>query len=108
MSTTGFRDPDAACGRIVVFPFRHRFHANDNKSIYCFLEFHLEERDASQSTPIGRLTFELFKDQAPETCENFRALCTGEKGRSEKSDTALYYKNSIIHRIVPNGWIQGR
>jgi cyclophilin family peptidyl-prolyl cis-trans isomerase len=71
------------------------------------MDFQIEDRITSQVTNIGRLVFELFNDQVPETCENFRALCTGEKGQSEKSGTVLHYQDSIIHRIVPNGWIQG-
>ncbi|XP_030850300.1 probable inactive peptidyl-prolyl cis-trans isomerase-like 6 [Strongylocentrotus purpuratus] len=57
---------------------------------------------------IGRLLFELFTDQCPRTCENFRALCTGEKG--QKTDDTLmkfHYLESLFHRIVPNGWVQG-
>ncbi|KAJ8315354.1 hypothetical protein KUTeg_007504 [Tegillarca granosa] len=57
--------------------------------------------------PIGKLVIELFNDIVPKTCENFKALCTGEKGTSESSDYKLHYKNSLIHRIVKNGWVQG-
>ncbi|RNA17451.1 peptidyl-prolyl cis-trans isomerase-like 6 [Brachionus plicatilis] len=56
---------------------------------------------------IGRLLIELFSNQLPKTSENFRLLCTGEKGRSEDGSKKLHYKNTLIHRIVPNGWIQG-
>ncbi|OCH94884.1 hypothetical protein OBBRIDRAFT_788882 [Obba rivulosa] len=59
------------------------------------------------SQPAGRLIFELFNDSAPKTCENFRALCTGEKGLSPLSQRPLYYKNSIIHRSIKNFMIQG-
>lgn len=55
---------------------------------------------------LGRVIFELFNDTAPITCENFRALCTGEKGLSS-SGNPLYYKNSIIHRSIHNFMIQG-
>lgn len=57
--------------------------------------------------PAGRLVFELFTDVVPKTCENFRALCTGEKGKSPHTDYNLHYLNSLFHRIVRNGWIQG-
>jgi len=38
---------------------------------------------------------------------NFKALCTGEKGVSESTGVHLSYLNSLIHRVVPGGWIQG-
>ncbi|KAL4232654.1 putative inactive peptidyl-prolyl cis-trans isomerase-like 6 [Mactra antiquata] len=57
--------------------------------------------------PAGRLVFELFKDVVPKTCENFKSLITGQKGKSEDSDYDLKYKGSLFHRIVRNGWIQG-
>ncbi|KAL1745394.1 cyclophilin-like domain-containing protein [Schizophyllum fasciatum] len=56
--------------------------------------------------PIGRVIFELFTDTAPRTSENFRALCTGEKGLSAAGHP-LYYKNSPLHRIIKDFMIQG-
>lgn len=55
---------------------------------------------------IGRIVVELFSDIAPRTAENFRALCTGEKGLGEKGKP-LHYKSCIFHRVVPNFMIQG-
>lgn len=56
--------------------------------------------------PLGRVIFELFSDTAPKTSENFRALCTGEKGVSS-SGVPLYYKNCILHRCIKDFMIQG-
>jgi cyclophilin family peptidyl-prolyl cis-trans isomerase len=48
----------------------------------------------------GRIEFELFED-CPKTSENFRCLCTGEKGLG-KSEMPLHYKYHIFHRVVPD------
>ncbi|KAJ1307429.1 hypothetical protein OPQ81_001531 [Rhizoctonia solani] len=56
---------------------------------------------------LGRVVFELFRDEVPKTVENFRALATGEKGLSQVSQTPLYYKGCIIHRSIANFMIQG-
>jgi peptidylprolyl isomerase len=54
----------------------------------------------------GRVEFELFADTVPKTAENFRALCTGEKGVG-KQGKALHFKNSAFHRIIPQFMCQG-
>jgi peptidylprolyl isomerase len=56
--------------------------------------------------PAGTLTVELFADVVPKTAENFRALCTGEKGMG-KSGKPLAYAGSTFHRIIPGFMIQG-
>eukprot|EP00899_Mesostigma_viride_P009619 jgi/Mesvir1/18659/Mv17158-RA.1 len=57
-------------------------------------------------TPLGRVTMELYADQVPKTAENFRCLCTGEKGVG-RSGKPLHFKGSTFHRVIPKFMCQG-
>ncbi|GAB7327961.1 hypothetical protein MBLNU13_g00026t1 [Cladosporium sp. NU13] len=50
--------------------------------------------------PAGRLVFELYTDQTPKTCENFRQLCTTEHN-------GMSYANSPFHRVIEEFMVQG-
>ncbi|KAK8518816.1 hypothetical protein V6N12_012057 [Hibiscus sabdariffa] len=54
-----------------------------------------------------RIIVELFNDLVPKTAENFRALCTGEKGIGSNTGVPLHYKGVCFHRVIKGFMVQG-
>lgn len=67
--------------------------AAEGKLPRCYLDI------TADGKPLGRIIVELRSDVVPKTAENFRALCTGEKG--------FGFKGSTFHRIIPGFMCQG-
>lgn len=70
----------------------------DNPRVYFDVEI--------RNQPAGRIVMVLFADIVPRTVENFRALCTGEKGVSSRGNR-LHFKESKFHRVIPGFMCQG-
>jgi len=73
-------------------------HSGDNPKVFFDIEIGGE--------PAGKVVMELFSDTVPKTAENFRALCTGEKGMGA-SGKPLHYKGSTFHRVIKDFMLQG-
>ena len=56
---------------------------------------------------LGRINIELRADIVPIGSENFRQLCTGERGMSKKTGVRLHYRGNKLHRIVRDKYIVG-
>jgi len=57
--------------------------------------------------PQQRVVIELFEKESPLACSNFKALCTGEKGKSKESGKDMCYKTVPFHRCIKGFMMQG-
>ena len=74
---------------------------SSNDQVRCFFDISISD------IRVGRVVFQLYKDAAPKTVENFRSLCTGEAGIGKTTEKPLHYQGSVFHRVVKNFMIQG-
>lgn len=84
--------------QINILSFYNSFHLSTpkkmtNPKVFFDIEINGES--------VGRMEFELYADTVPKTAENFRCLCTGEKGDN------MTFKSSGFHRIIPGFMAQG-
>jgi len=80
--------------KIALFAvFRRQFATVSMARPRCYFDI------TAGGAPIGRVVMELRADVVPKTAENFRALCTNEKG--------FGFKGSAFHRVIPGFMCQG-
>ncbi|SCU68851.1 PPIase, putative [Trypanosoma equiperdum] len=69
-------------------------------------------KSAGPPGPVFRVEFELFDDESPKTCANFRNLCAG-RTTSRKGETYWFqgvvpsYRGTYFHKIIPQFCAQG-
>jgi len=74
----------------------------DPENVQTFFDIEIgDPKNAEEEKVKGRVVFELFSKEVPKTAENFRALCTGEKGDD------LTYKGNFFHRVIKGFMAQG-
>ena len=73
--------------------------ASDERNPQVYMEIQIGGQNA------GRIEMELFANVVPKTAENFKALCTGEKGLGKTSGKKLHYKGSTFHRVIPGKFV---
>ncbi|KAM0072256.1 putative peptidylprolyl isomerase [Helianthus debilis subsp. tardiflorus] len=91
----------AECGEIKDYvDIKNNVKEISKKNPWVFLDLSMNE------SPAERIIIELFADVVPKTAENFRALCTGERGQST-TGTSLKYEGLKFHRIIKGFAAQG-
>jgi len=74
----------------------------DPDNAQCYFDICIGNADESEEQKVkGRVVFEVFSKDVPKTAENFRALCTGEKGET------MNYANNIFHKVTKGRYIHG-
>ena len=94
---------EAGSRSVIELPLKDAAGKPENVRVFMDIWAKAVENDKE----IGRIEIELFSKVLPKTCENFRALCTGEKGDTINGTFKLHYKGCKLHRIIPGFMTQG-
>jgi len=87
-------------GKVSMYDDKEGVHVHEGPLPKVFFDITIGDE------PAGRIVMELFADVTPKTCENFRALCTGEKGTCSTGQP-LHYKGCSFHRVIKDFMLQG-
>ena len=80
----------------------HKEMINNTKGrSYIYFDIKTGEQDPQ------KVIIELFEDQCPKTCANFKALCCGHSPLPGNKDKVLGYKDTTLNRVVKGSFIQG-
>jgi peptidylprolyl isomerase len=93
-------------GKVAMYDDKQGIIAPSKDNPYVFFDVVRKSTDDNDEQ-LGKIVMQLYKDITPDTAENFRALCTGEKGIGESSGKPLHYKGSKFHRVIKDFMIQG-
>merc|ERR1712194_266786 len=80
-------------------PISEAADAKENVNVF----FEVQVGDSKET---HRIEMTLFSKHYPKTAENFRALCTGEKGKG-KSGKELTYRGSKFHKAIKGCLLEG-
>jgi len=89
-------------GKVSMYDDKNSIIAPNSKGDNPHVFFDIKQGDEE----LGRIVMQLYKDITPKTAENFRALCTGEKGIG-KTGKPLHYKSCAFHRVIKDFMLQG-
>jgi len=70
-----------------------------------WLDFQIGNAMKNSTCHTYRVTIALYSDTVPRTAENFRCLCTGERGLGAHG-APLHFRRSLVYKVVPRSILE--